>query len=173
MKALHLLRAALAASVVLAAGSSALAADTAQRGDPARGKYLVGLMSCSDCHTPGSFSGKPDMSRYLAGSDVGFAMPGLGYFYGPNLTPDKKTGLGDWSQDQIVAALRTGARPDGRQLAPIMPWQAFATLTDEDADAIAAYLKSLPPMENKVSPPTGWGETPPAPYQAVVMPPAK
>ncbi|MCW5746332.1 MAG: cytochrome c [Alphaproteobacteria bacterium] len=120
-----------------------------------RGKYLVGVAGCNDCHTPGYFFGKPDMQRFLGGSDVGFEMPGLGTFVGPNLTPDKATGLGNWTTAQIVTALQTGTRPDGRQLAPIMPWQAFANLTPQDALAIAAFLKSLPPVNHKVAGPFG------------------
>jgi mono/diheme cytochrome c family protein len=120
-----------------------------------RGKYLVGLAGCNDCHTPGYFFGKPDMKRYLGGSEVGFEIPNLGVFHGPNLTQDKETGLGTWSDEQIVAAIRTGVRPDGRILAPIMPWRAFASLTDADAKAIVAYLKSLPLVENKVPGPFG------------------
>ena len=102
----------------------------ANAGSPAveRGKYLVNLAGCNDCHTPGYFLGKPDTGRYLGGSDVGFELPGLGVFHGPNLTPDKETGLGGWTDAQIVAALQTGKRPDGRELAPIMPWHAFAKL---------------------------------------------
>lgn len=88
-----------------------------------RGKYLVTIGSCNDCHTPGYFLGKPDFSRTLAGSEVGFAIPGLGAFVGRNLTPDKETGLGDWTDDQIISAFTAGIRPDGRRLAPIMPWQ--------------------------------------------------
>src|SRR4051812_45826375 len=53
-----------------------------------RGEYLVTIMDCSGCHTPGTFLGKPDMQRPLAGSEVGFQIPGLGIFYPPNLTPD-------------------------------------------------------------------------------------
>ena len=86
-----------------------------------RGKYLVTFGGCSDCHTPGSFLGHPDMAKYLGGSDVGFAIPGLGVFVGRNLTPDKETGLGGWTSKQIVTAITTGKRPDGRELAPIMP----------------------------------------------------
>ena len=100
---------------------------------------------CTDCHTPGYFFGKPDQARYLGGSEVGFHIPDLGVFHGPNLTPDDETGLGRWSADDIVKAIQTGARPDGRVLAPIMPWHAFAQLTREDAYAIASFLKSLPP----------------------------
>ena len=120
-----------------------------------RGKYLVTLGGCFDCHTPGYFFGKPDMTRYLGGSDVGFEIPGLGVFVGPNLTPDKETGLGGWSNEQIVAALKTGKRPDHRELAPVMPWRAFANLTEADALAIAVFLKSLPPVSNKVAGPFG------------------
>ncbi len=138
-----------------------------------RGKYLVTIMACSDCHTPGVFLGKPDFSRTLGGSDVGFAIPGLGYFWGPNLTPDDETGLGKWSEADIVNTLRTGTRPDGRMLAPSMPWMSYGVLTDEDAYAIAAYLKSLPPQRNDAEvAPIGWGETPSAAYQSVVMPEA-
>ena len=61
----------------------------------ARGKYLVGFGGCNDCHTPGYFFGKPEMARYLGGSEVGFEIPGLGVFHGPNLTPDPETGLGN------------------------------------------------------------------------------
>lgn len=144
----------------------------AQAADPAveRGKYLVTIASCADCHTPGYFLGKPDMARQLAGSDVGFEIPGLGVFYGPNLTPDKKTGLGGWSDAQIAAALTTGTRPDGRQLAPIMPWRAFAALSKPDVSAMIAYLKSLPAVRNKAPGPFGPLE-PPTSYVMKVVPP--
>jgi mono/diheme cytochrome c family protein len=64
----------------------------------ARGKYLTTFGGCHDCHTPGYFFGKPDMARFLGGSDVGFEIPGLGTLHGPNLTPDEATGLGSWSE---------------------------------------------------------------------------
>jgi mono/diheme cytochrome c family protein len=120
-----------------------------------RGKYLVQVGGCSDCHTPGSFFGKPDMARYLGGSDVGFGIPGVGVFVGRNLTPDDATGLGEWTQAEIVTALQTGVRPDGRILAPVMPWRAFAHFTKSDAMAVAAYLKSLPPVHHAVPGPFG------------------
>ncbi len=136
----------------------------------ARGKYLVTLASCTDCHTPGFFFGKPDNARYLGGSEVGFEIPGLGVFHGPNLTPDKETGLGNWSDEQIVTSLQTGRRPDGRVLAPIMPWKAFESLTKEDALAIAAFLKSLPEVKNKVPGPFGANEKPTSFVMKVVPP---
>jgi hypothetical protein len=96
----------------------------------------------------------------VSGSDVGFAAPGVGAAVGRNLTPDKETGLGDWSPEQIVTALTTGVRPDGRKLSPIMPYMELANLTNDDAFAIAAYLKSLPPVKHAVPGPFGPKETP-------------
>jgi mono/diheme cytochrome c family protein len=92
-------------------------------------------------------------------------------FYGPNLTPDRETGLGTWSDADIVKAVQTGVRPDGRGLVPVMPWPAFAKLTRSDAEAIAAYLKSLPPVRNKVPGPFGEGQTPTSFVLKVVPPP--
>jgi mono/diheme cytochrome c family protein len=135
-----------------------------------RGEYLVHVMDCGGCHTPGALTGKPDMTRYLAGESIGFEIPELGIFYPPNLTSDMETGLGAWSEADIVSAIRTGERPDGRVLAPIMPWISFAGLTDEDAAAIAAYLKTLPPVKNAVPPLAGPGEKAPAPYMTIVIP---
>jgi mono/diheme cytochrome c family protein len=120
-----------------------------------RGKYLVTLAGCTDCHTPGFFLGKPDMTRYLGGSDVGFAIPRLGVFVGRNLTPDKQTGIGSWTQEQILTAFTTGERPDGRVLAPVMPYMAYSNLTNDDATAIAAYLQSLPAVNHAVPGPFG------------------
>jgi mono/diheme cytochrome c family protein len=128
--------------------------------DVTRGKYLVTISGCSDCHTPGTFLGKPDMSKFLGGSDVGFAIPGLGVFAGANLTPDKATGLGNWTDDQIITAFTTGKRPDGRILAPIMPYKALASLTKADAKAIVAYLRSIPAVQNKVAGPFGPSQKP-------------
>ena len=135
-----------------------------------RGAYLVRIIGCGDCHTPGVFLGKPDGTKALAGSDVGFGSPERGIAWGPNLTPDPDTGLGKWTEAQIVTAIRMGVRPDGRQLAPSMPYNGFTALTDADAHAIAAYLKSLAPIRNKVPGPTPPGAKAPAPYMTVVMP---
>jgi mono/diheme cytochrome c family protein len=135
-----------------------------------RGKYLVTLGGCNDCHTPGSFTGHPDMKRTLAGSEVGFAIPGLGVFPARNLTPDKETGLGNWTTEQIIAAFTTGKRPDGRLLAPVMPYMAFSKLTPEDVKAIVAYLQSLPPIHNEVPGPFG-PDAKPTSLVFVVVPP--
>jgi mono/diheme cytochrome c family protein len=135
-----------------------------------RGRYLVQIAGCSDCHTPGHFLGKPDAARFLGGSDVGFEIPGVGIVYGPNLTPDDATGLGSWSADQIVAAIRTGATPEGRGLVPVMPWPNLSALSDKDAYAIAAYLQSLDPVANDVPGPVPPGEPAPSFVMRVVPP---
>ncbi|HLI19985.1 MAG TPA: c-type cytochrome [Stellaceae bacterium] len=151
----------LAASAVAALlGASLQSAAAADQRQIARGKYLTTVMGCTDCHTPGSFLGHPDMTKYLGGSDVGFAIPGMGVFVGANLTPDKETGLGKWTTQQIVTAFTTGRTPQGRMLAPIMPYDDFKSLTKADALAIAAYLQSLPPVSHAVPGPFGPSETP-------------
>jgi mono/diheme cytochrome c family protein len=137
-----------------------------------RGKYLVSILPCTDCHTPGTFLGKPDMARYLGGSEVGFEVPGLGIFYGPNITPDDETGLGKWTKEQIATAITEGKRPDGRILAPPMPVESFKNLKHSDALAIAAYLKTLPPIKNKVAGPFGPTEKPTS-FVYQVLPPDK
>lgn len=123
-----------------------------------RGHYLVVIAGCNDCHTPGFFFGKPDSQKYLGGSDVGFEIPGLGVFNGRNITPDKETGIGAWTDEQIATAITTGKRPDGRQLAPIMNYPAFVHMTKEDVAAVVAYLRSIPPVHNKVPGPFKPGE---------------
>jgi mono/diheme cytochrome c family protein len=174
-KLVYGMRVAMAVSAVMAAGTLLVVgywrAEASDREQINRGKYLVTLGLCNDCHTPGYFFGKPDMTRYLGGSEVGFEMPGLGVFHGRNLTPDVETGIGSWSADDIVKAIQTGTRPDGRILAPIMPWHAFAELTKPDAQAIAAYLKSLPAVSNNVPGPFGPTETPTSFVFKIVPPP--
>lgn len=154
-------RLALGAGVAcLLLGASLHGAAAASKAQIARGKYLTTIMGCTDCHTPGSFLGHPDMSKFLGGSDVGFAIPGMGVFVGANLTPDKETGLGKWTTQQIITAFTTGRTPQGRILAPIMPYEDFKSLTKADAVAIAAYLQSLPPVNHAVPGPFGPNETP-------------
>jgi mono/diheme cytochrome c family protein len=160
----------ISATILVAFGTAVPA-----RGDDsqiARGKYLVSVIGCSDCHTPGTFLGKPDMSRFLGGSDVGFEIPGMGVFYGANLTPDKVTGLGDWSATEIATAITTGKLPNGRILAPAMPVEDFKNLTAADAQAIAAYLQSVPGIKNKVPGPFGVGQMPSS-FVYQVLPPNK
>jgi hypothetical protein len=102
--------------------------------------------------------GKPDTAKYLGGSDVGFEIPGLGVFAGRNITPDKETGIGNWTDEEIATALTMGKRPDGRQLAPIMPYPSFVNMTKEDVAAIIAFLRSIPTVKNEVAGPFKPGE---------------
>jgi len=162
---------ALLAGLAIAAGYAVSQGSERESEQVARGKYLVQLGGCTDCHTPGYFFGRPDMARFLGGSDLGLEVPGLGIFVPPNLTPDNDTGLGTWTKDEIVTAIRTGVRPDGRILAPIMPWRGYASLTDSDAAAIAEYLRSLPPVTNKVPGPFGPDEKPPM-FRKTILPPS-
>jgi len=170
------------AVLLLAVGAIVLVSVTSERAEAqarakaqqiARGKYLATFGGCTDCHTPGYFFGKPDMARYLGGSEVGFEIPGLGVFHGPNLTPDKETGLGGWTDKQIIDAFQKGVRPDGRMLAPIMPWQALGSLTPADARAIVAYLRSIPAVKSKVPGPFGPTEKPTSFVMKIVPPDGK
>jgi mono/diheme cytochrome c family protein len=161
-----LARAAVAASLL-----AAMPVAAQQAGGPnARGEYLSRIMDCGGCHTGGALAGRPDPRLNLGGSDIGFGIPEVGVFYPPNLTPDRETGLGTWSEGEIVRAVRTGVRPDGRVLAPVMPWHAYAALTEADARALARYLRSLPPVRNATPRMVGAGQTPTAPYLSVVIP---
>lgn len=135
-----------------------------------RGEYLVTIMDCTGCHTPGALVGAPDMDRFLGGAETGFGAPGVGVFYPPNLTSDPETGLGKWSVQEIADAVRTGVRPDGRALFPIMPFPSYAALTDEDAIALATYLKTVPPVKHKAPGPFGPDDKPTAPYSVNVDP---
>ena len=114
----------------------------------ARGHVIAYSSGCMDCHTPGTFYGTPDTTRILSGSELGWEGP-WGVTFPRNLTPDMETGIGSWTEEQIVTAFRTGQRPDKSPLLPPMPWPAYAHMSDEDAYALAAYIKSLPPIKHK------------------------
>ena len=121
-----------------------------------QGRYLVGLLGCGNCHTDGALAGKPNPSHLLAGSGVGIArsdptaVRNPGVVFPSNLTPDPKTGIGNWSLEQIVTMLQSGTNRHGRRTLPVMPWSIYSQLREEDAKAIAMYLKSLPPVKHKV-----------------------
>jgi len=122
----------------------------------ARGEYLVELLGCGSCHTDGALIGRPDMSRALAGSRIGIAYtnpledPDPGIVFPPNITPDNETGIGRWSEQQVVDAVRTGlGRHAGRRIR-VMPWQGYARISEEDAWAIVGYLKNLDPVRHRV-----------------------
>lgn len=117
---------------------------------------MVSLLGCGNCHTDGALSGQPDPALVLAGSKVGIAYSNPlendhpGVVYPSNLTPDWETGLGGWSVERIAIMLRSGINNHGGQSSPVMPWQAYSRLSEEDASAIAMYLKSLPPVQHEV-----------------------
>jgi mono/diheme cytochrome c family protein len=114
-----------------------------------RGAYLVNVLgACGNCHTPRTAAGEPDPALPLAG---GFTFDSdVAHVVAPNITPDKDTGIGRWSDGQIVYALRNGKRPDGSIIGPPMPVEMYRGLSDRDAEAIAVYLKSLPPIRRAV-----------------------
>lgn len=123
--------------------------ETASSVDPvARGEYLVtSIAGCGNCHTPKGPDGDlPGMN--LAG---GQPFPEEGFTaYASNITPDMTTGIGDWSADQIVDAIREGRRPDGSLIAPPMPIEFYRGISDNDAYAMAAYLMNIAPIKNEV-----------------------
>lgn len=150
-----------------------------------RGKYLTLVGGCNDCHTPktlGPNGPEADMSRELSGHPAGEKIPPVprtliadgekgfgtvvnnnltawtgawGISYAMNLTPDKATGLGSWTEQMFVDALRTGKHQGtGRAILPPMPWYWYRFMTDEDLKAVYAYLQSLPPINNPIPDPT-------------------
>ena len=147
-----------------------------------RGKYLATIVGCHDCHTPKieGPGGKPalDEKRLLSGhpekapyptwtpddmkqrNAMALTNPMLTAWAGPwgisfaiNLTPDKETGIAEWSEASFIQSMRTGkhqGQPNGRDVLPPMPWEDFKAMTDEDLKALFAYLQSLPPVKNQV-----------------------
>ncbi len=122
------------------------------RSDPiAYGRYLVHLGHCGECHSAAlTWHGADDDPEYLTGSKIAFKEP-TGKYPAPNLTPDKATGIGNYTPEDVVRSLRTGTRLDGQMMQPPMgPFaEAYGRATDEDLNAIAQYLFSLPPVEQK------------------------
>ena len=120
----------------------------------ARGEYLVSnVLGCGDCHSDREWSlyGGPVRSAVLAGAGcMGPEQGAPGRICFPNLTPDPETGLGAWSDGEVLRAIREGVGRDGRALFPMMPYSEYRKLSDEDASAVVAYLRSVPPVENPV-----------------------
>jgi cytochrome c553 len=166
--------------VVRAVSAPAPAQATTNQSRIARGKYLVSHMGCNDCHTPlklGPRGPEPDMTRALTGHPEALKMPPApalppgpwGWigaatntaFAGPwgvsftaNLTPDKETGLGTWTEEMFIATMRTGRHQGkGRPVLPPMPYQMVGALNDGDIKDLFAYLQSLAPVHNRVPAP--------------------
>jgi len=149
-------------------GAGAAQSPTASRVE--RGRYLVSIAACHDCHTPKiDAQMTPDPKRPLSGrpmttfppvqgaNDIrasldltAWAGP-WGNSYAANLTPDKETGLGArYNEASFIKTIRTGVKPEGEQLAPPMPWPVYRNMTDEDLKSVYAYLTTLPPVKNVV-----------------------
>jgi mono/diheme cytochrome c family protein len=147
-----------------------------------RGRYLVTLGGCHDCHTPKKFGPagpEPDMSRALSGNPATDKLPAIptgviapdkwgtiannhfaawvgpwGVSFSRNLTPDQSTGIGSWTEEMFIKTIRDGKHQgEGRALLPPMPWQMYAQMTDDDLKAIFAFLRSLPAIANAVPDP--------------------
>lgn len=157
-----------------------------------RGEYLVTAGSCNDCHSPkkyGPTGPVPDQSILLSGHPANLPVPAIpaglpdpngwvaltnahftawagpwGVSFAANLTPDDKTGIGTWKEEDFIKAIRTGKHMGtGREILPPMPWPMIRNMTDEDLKSIFAYLKSLPAVPNLV----------PGPIPPQVAPPAQ
>jgi mono/diheme cytochrome c family protein len=143
-----MIRFALIGLAALVAGMSSASAQTPVE----RGGYLVNtIMTCNNCHTPAGPNG-PVLERALSGGPQVFDEAPF-TVRGANITPDRETGIGKWSADDIKRTLVTGVRPNGVPLAPVMPTAFYKVITAKDLDAIAAYLKSVKPIQNAVAPP--------------------
>jgi len=147
-----------------------------------RGKYLVMVAGCNDCHSPKIFTPAgpiPDTTKLLSGHPSSSPLPEIpkgvlgptqwgaittndltawlgpwGVSFAYNLTPDLKTGIGGWPEDMFIQTLRKGKFMGmSRDILPPMPWQTIGQMSDDDLKAIFAYLKSLPPIENKIPEP--------------------
>ncbi len=146
----------------------------------ARGQYIVNTAGCHDCHTPwkvGPKGPEPDMTLALSGhpesmklppppklgngpwvwaasgTNTAFAGP-WGVSYTANLTPDKLTGLGIWTEDIFIKTIRTGRHWGvSRPILPPMPWSVYRNMTDEDLKSVFAYLRTVKPIKNQVPEP--------------------
>ena len=121
----------------------------------ARGEYIFKLADCDGCHTPRDFSrfGGPAIAgRRGAGTvfPAEFGLPGV--VAPPNITPDVETGIGSWTDGEKIRAIREGVDKNGRALFPMMPYQNFRHMSDEDVYSLVAYLNSLAPVRNAVPP---------------------
>lgn len=168
---------------MLAALTATVASGWTHAAEPdvvARGAYLVTASGCADCHTPlkmGPEGPMPDPSRGLSGHPEGMALPpspaaqgpwawgGLatntafwgqwGVSYSANLTPDRTTGVGSWSADTFVKAMRTGRHLGvGRPILPPMPWRPTGSLNDRDLRAMFAYVRAQPAIRNAIPEPS-------------------
>ena len=165
------LSAALAFSIVAADPAARLRAQTPSASESAveRGRYLVGITGCHDCHSPKTVGMTPDPARLLSGRPSTTKVPsktegevhaaedltawtgGWGTSVASNLTPDPATGLGmRYTEAKFLQTMRTGKKPEGVQLLPPMPTDVYQNMKDDDLKAIYAYLRTITPIRNAV-----------------------
>lgn len=126
-----------------------------------RGKYLfTSFTGCAGCHSPHDWAARgAPINEALLGSGEVMPLDGLpGTIVAPNLTPDPETGSGNWTDDQLARAIREGIGHDGRALFPMMPYDHFRKMSDEDLASIVVYIRSLPAVHN------------PLPKSAIIFP---
>ncbi len=123
---------------------------------------MEGIVACGNCHTPKDADAVPIEDMRLAGAFV-IEEP-VFRAYAPNITMDEETGIGSWTDEEIIRAIREGVRPDGTIIGPPMPMLSYRHMSDYDVRAIVAYLRSVPPVRNVVPPseydfplPESWG----------------
>jgi mono/diheme cytochrome c family protein len=139
-----LLRAALAICLLSAWASIAEAQGTpTSAAEIARGKYVFGATGGCGCHTPPKGQINAGGRRY----DGAF-----GTVYSSNITPDKQTGIGTWTDEQIITAIRVGRRPNGERLLPVHPFPIFNGMAEEDLRTLVAFLKTTPPVNRANQP---------------------
>lgn len=166
-------------SLVLVLSTSASGESAANQAKIDHGRQLVRTHACGDCHTPwklGANGPEPDSSRLMSGHPQELAMPPAPAAQGPwiasvsgtftawagpwgvsfskNITGDKETGIGNWTEENFVQTIRTGREMGkGRMLLPPMPWPSYGNLTDDELSSIYAYLMSIPAISNKIPDP--------------------
>lgn len=163
----HVKRCIVIGALLATTGASAWAETALQRG-----RYLVeSIAGCGNCHTPQGPAG-PVPGMALAGG-VTFEDPGFTAI-SPNITPDRDTGIGRWTDAQIALAIREGRRPDGTLIGLLMPIGLYRGIADDDLSAMVAYLRSVPPVKSVapksryIMPPPAW--SPPVSTVAAVPP---
>ena len=170
----------LIAAIAAAAGAAVFAMGTSPAPSVERGRYLVSTSACNDCHTPwkpGANGPEPDFTRMLSGHPQELTLPpapvlppgpwiinaaaSMTAWSGPwgtsftaNLTPDPATGLGEWTEEEFVAAIRSGRHMGrGRPILPPMPIQVYSNFDDTDLRSIYMYLRTIPAIQNRVPEP--------------------
>jgi mono/diheme cytochrome c family protein len=143
-----------------------------------KGAYVANVTGCVLCHTGVGPQG-PDLANPFAGGlEVTEEMPGGMKFdwRSPNITPDPDTGIGKWTDEQIIAAVREGVRADGSRLSPMMPYMMYNAMSDDDAKALVAFLRAQKPVARKVERiplPKAFEAMPPTPKAAGTAWPAE